>query len=381
MRAKEYIELNKSKIQYLGEVERVIADLYPIRNDFQATDDYHSRILTSDWRFRLFQDESKNYELNKLILSGPKPVFLYNCGEIDKSIAQQVRYELLKIVEGDKSFGYIYYLLGSEQNRRNPSADYDCVYDDEEIKQAIKNNMDDYPKYDLDDYITDGLNYDFYSKHKGETDDWIGVFNKAYYLFDEVRIRMRKPLKASDFLEKYEFENEEKRKIALSLVSEYLNERVNLEQKINAGIVANELSSFIRERMKKENRLENENNNIQIPTSEVTEQTITNDNEESTDKHGKVFSDRLVHPNKKDLMLILHELLDKESSGLNVAKVLEALQYKNYLVKRSYSVPEVIEMFDIRCSKEAINKQLNKGRFENKPLREELQQVINMFPE
>ena len=97
-------------------------------------------------------------------------------------------------------------------------------------------------------------------------------------------------------------------------------------------------------------------------------------------KKKKSFSDKLHHTNKAALMTKLHELLDKETSGREVAKVLEALQTKSYLFKKSYTVPEVITEFDIKCSKEAINKHLNKKVWDNPTTQNELQQIIDILP-
>jgi hypothetical protein len=144
MRAKDYIEKNKNSISHLEEVIQAITALYPLRSDEVATGEYHERILTADWRYQKYRYSAMDYELNKSIMAGQKPVFTYNPGEIDKDIAPQVRLELLQAVEQDKSFGYLFYLLASEQNR-NPGRlfTYDCVPDREEIEKAIGFDWDD----------------------------------------------------------------------------------------------------------------------------------------------------------------------------------------------------------------------------------------------
>lgn len=144
MRAKDYIEKNKNNISHLEEVIQAIAALYPLRNDEVATGEYHMRILTADWRYQKYRYSAMDYELNKSIMAGQKPVFIYNPGEIDKDTAPAVRLELLQAVEHDKSFGYLFYLLASEQNR-NPGRlfTYDCVPDRKEIEKAIGFDWDD----------------------------------------------------------------------------------------------------------------------------------------------------------------------------------------------------------------------------------------------
>jgi len=90
----------------------------------------------------------------------------------------------------------------------------------------------------------------------------------------------------------------------------------------------------------------------------------------------KSFADYLHHENKPALMKKLHELLDGKAKGRDIAKVLEALETKNYLLQQSYKVPEVIKEFNLQCSPQSINKQLHK----NLITKEEKQQVIDLLP-
>lgn len=90
----------------------------------------------------------------------------------------------------------------------------------------------------------------------------------------------------------------------------------------------------------------------------------------------KSFADYLHHENKPALMEKLHELLDGKAKGRDVAKVLEALETKNYLLQQSYTVPEVIAEFNLQCSKQSINKQLHKDLI----IKEEKQQIIDLLP-
>ena len=116
-----------------------------------------------------------------------------------------------------------------------------------------------------------------------------------------------------------------------------------------------------------------------------TTENVINETESST--QDKQFADLLHHENKDALMKVVRELINKDKkSGIHIAKILEALQHKGYILINSYSIPEVITEFDIQCSKTAINKQLNKGKFYINPTRPEngitaeLQQIVHMLP-
>lgn len=100
----------------------------------------------------------------------------------------------------------------------------------------------------------------------------------------------------------------------------------------------------------------------------------------NTNKPEKIFSDCLPLDKKDILMKTLHPLLDNNTSGREVAKVLEALQYKNYLIRNSYSTPMVIVEFGIKCSKESINRMLNKKIFDVSPTKDELLQIVSILP-
>jgi uncharacterized small protein (DUF1192 family) len=207
MRAKEYIAINEQRIKYLDDIKRVISGLYPIRNNEEATYDYHTCILISDWGYKQYEEDLYNYEINKKngVLT-EKPISTYNEGEIQKDIAPEFRKQLLEIVKNDKSFGYLFFHLQSEQNWINPSFVIDCIPNKQEIEEAIKEYKDDYPKDDLDDYLSDGDNYDIYMGNMESTDtneDWLDIFNTVYYLFDIAREKMHKPTQACDYIKNW----------------------------------------------------------------------------------------------------------------------------------------------------------------------------------
>ncbi|MDR0332746.1 MAG: hypothetical protein LBI15_04710 [Dysgonamonadaceae bacterium] len=118
-------------------------------------------------------------------------------------------------------------------------------------------------------------------------------------------------------------------------------------------------------------------------TSETNKKNSQTTNKPKNGKQHTPFSERLPH----NIMEKVRELINKDnSSGIHIAKVLEALQHKQYILINSYYVPQVITEFDIQCSKTAINKYLNKGKFYINPTRlengitAELQQIVDMLP-
>lgn len=124
-RAKDVLQTLKEKIpsNILSDIERVLTDLYQIRDSESKTEEYYNRFLHADYRYQI---RDRDYQFN------------YNEGEIDKNIAKEFRFHLLKLVKDDPSFGYIYYLLGVEQNCHWGSVMYDCVPKEPNILFYIK---------------------------------------------------------------------------------------------------------------------------------------------------------------------------------------------------------------------------------------------------
>jgi hypothetical protein len=87
---------------------------------------------------------------------------------------------------------------------------------------------------------------------------------------------------------------------------------------------------------------------------EAAEQSESKTNRVKTNKSHKNFVDYLQHDNKDALMKKLHELLDKKDSGREVAKVLLALESKNYILKKAYKTKDVITEFNLGCSRQSI---------------------------
>ena len=135
MNVKDYIERYNDDVSHLAKIELILEELRPIRNNSKRTNEYHSFKLTADWRYEHFCRNREEDRLNGF--AEADSTFSYNHGEINKAIAPSVRRELLDIVKGDNTFGYIFYLLQSEQNRIVKGQEVECLPDTDKIEQAL----------------------------------------------------------------------------------------------------------------------------------------------------------------------------------------------------------------------------------------------------
>ena len=199
MRAKEYLEMNKKKIQYCELVKKAVNDLYPIRNSKRETEAYFNRYLFADARFckQALNDDGS--------LSSTD--FKEREGEIKWPIAYIVRMQILNVIAGDDSFTFAYNIIGSGANSYE---DFHrimaCKLKEESlntvnhIEQVCKEYKEDYPKTNLADYLLDDANREFYNNRKNnllkDEEWWLLAFNKAYEIFDKVRVKAYNPFKA-----------------------------------------------------------------------------------------------------------------------------------------------------------------------------------------
>ena len=155
MRAKDYIKQNEHKIKYLSEIQTIINDLYPHRDDKDYTLEYVLTRLCADVRYnskygvkvtkinllqKLFQKRVKTIEKEE-INNNP---FEYEENELNREIAFQVRYELLEVVREDKSFGYLFQILLEISNPDNEdSQDWKTLNFRRLTIKAIKYDFDD----------------------------------------------------------------------------------------------------------------------------------------------------------------------------------------------------------------------------------------------
>ena len=120
-------------------VKRIVDELYPLRQDKEATAIYYERILIADIRF--FEWESSHYEwhnLHKLYgASYMEPIFVSHENEIDKEDAENVRRELLRVLRNDISFGYIISLLDPQINEPTQLQIEQAVHADLEMSDNI----------------------------------------------------------------------------------------------------------------------------------------------------------------------------------------------------------------------------------------------------
>jgi len=140
MRAKEYLRTNQRAICYFDEINRIIYDLYEMRRDKEMTKIYYERILQSDIRFSEYEDEQeewtklgREYGWDGLV----EPEYQTIDGEIDKYDASYIREELLKVVQDDKSFGYLFHLLSNNQDNFPNQQVIEAAIREEELNEKL----------------------------------------------------------------------------------------------------------------------------------------------------------------------------------------------------------------------------------------------------
>ncbi|GHV09843.1 hypothetical protein FACS1894162_1430 [Bacteroidia bacterium] len=104
------------------------------------------------------------------------------------------------------------------------------------------------------------------------------------------------------------------------------------------------------------------------------QRTIKND-KPTTAVGSKKKKFTLQNCNNDAVMQKLHDIIKPDTGGREVAKILEALESKNYLVKNSYSAQNVIDIFTLKTSRQSITNYLNKDTIP----KDEKQQIINML--
>jgi hypothetical protein len=232
MRAKEYIEMNRSSIQYLDDIKRVVADLMPLRKDKEATDKYYNRFLLSDWGFNIYQKELHEYQLNKDIQADEPKLEQFD-GEIPYTEVPAFRCQLFEVIKEDASFGYLFYQLGVEKNKKSAfhkSKPIQCVPDDNVIVAAIQRYRDDYPKKSLDEFLDDSFNYEQYGYlienniFSEDTETLLSYFNNTYLIYDKVRCLKNKLLEVVQYCKQFEFTDDVIKYWTLSFVTHMIDE-------------------------------------------------------------------------------------------------------------------------------------------------------------
>ncbi|MBQ6305847.1 MAG: hypothetical protein IJK78_04720, partial [Bacteroidales bacterium] len=106
MRAKEYIEQNKSSINHLDEVKRIIDELLPLRMSKEKTDEYYNNVLSADIRLRNYLLQKELYE-KKNAMQLEEPSFVEIPNEIPTDHISDIRETLFQVIRTDESFGYL----------------------------------------------------------------------------------------------------------------------------------------------------------------------------------------------------------------------------------------------------------------------------------
>jgi len=213
MRAKEYLHLHKQELKHAEIMGQVIKDLLPLRMNKDATCDYINNHLSADLRYQQYLLQRELYERGNA-MQQDEPKFESIEGEISMNIAAEVREGLFHIIEKDGSFGYLFYILGTEQNARHNSDPIDCIPNDERIQQRLIDNRDDYPKDNLDEYINENLNYQQYNTlidgHYWKDDNalYLQYFNRVYEMYDELRLRKQSISGIKGYLREQQFDSD-----------------------------------------------------------------------------------------------------------------------------------------------------------------------------
>jgi hypothetical protein len=280
MRAYEYLEINKSSILYYDDIRRVVADLMPLRKDKEATDKYYNDYLLSDWRFNVYQKERHDYQLGKDNQT-QEPVLEKIDGEIPHVEASAFRSQLFEVVKEDASFGYLFYQLGVEKNKKSAfhkSKPIQCVPDDSAISAAIQRYRDDYPKQSLDEYLDDSFNYEQYSLllendiFSEDAEMFLSYFNTTHLIYDRIRCLKNKLSEVNQFCKRFDFPNDVHRYWTFSFVIQLIDEFEKQDKQLER--CKNELFKIIRpiEKSLYPNGIGTESRNVE--DSEQTQRTL-----------------------------------------------------------------------------------------------------------
>ena len=226
MRAKVYVETNKKDIYYYDHVKKAVYDLYPLRVDKIQTLEYFNDNLYADSRYRAFKknnnDKIKESDFKELP------------GEVNRDIAYKVRIELLNVISDDDTFIFAHNILALginkyvESHRLNickPKLESLDVIS--KIENLICENNEDYPKYNLSEFLMQKDNWEFYCSHNSELQKdekwWLEAFNYAYELFDNVRVKSYDPFKAQYIIKNIYFNDKEFEQIIVTIIKNLID--------------------------------------------------------------------------------------------------------------------------------------------------------------
>ena len=199
MRAKEMLEFRRKDFNYYEHVHKSIYDLYLLRTDKRKTKKYFNKHLFADARYR------KKIKINNG--SHESIIFRENKDEIDRSIAYRVRLEIKNAISEDNTFIYAYNIIVRDHNPYDEDHKGNSVKlkpetlaSSTEIEKVSASYKEDYPKNNLGDFLLDEVNNNFFYERfhdlKRDEEWWLTLFNRAYELFDRLRVLAYEPFRA-----------------------------------------------------------------------------------------------------------------------------------------------------------------------------------------
>ena len=223
MRASEYLSINGSCISHCSLVQEILHELAPLRADRQATVDYFNHRLSADIRLKNYLLQKQLYERGNA-MQAQAPIWESYENEIPSDIALTIRDELFEVIKEDASYGYMFYLLGTEHNTRYNAHPVDCMPQEDRIMTALRVQRDDYPKDDLGGYLDDDFNYEEYDRlvkvqiYGDDSEAMLRHFNRAYEIYDRLRVHSSKISDVRLFLQGLQFQSDSEKSEVLKFV-------------------------------------------------------------------------------------------------------------------------------------------------------------------
>ncbi|MDD4778531.1 MAG: hypothetical protein PHV53_09625 [Fermentimonas sp.] len=318
MRAKRLLKKRKINVDYYDVVKKTILDLYPLRTDKSKTFKYFNRHLFADQRLRSLTENTNEDNLNEK--------FELRKGEVNHTIAYQVRMEVLQYIMHDDSFIYAQNIIVLGENNYTDNhilSGYEpktvSIETIDLITELIRNYKEDYPKTNLCEYLTDDDNKKFYDENSLilRKDDiwWLKVFNIAYEVFDYLRVNTETPSEAYSYVQELDSGDE----LLDSTVKEvicYLAEKHHFEITKKKSIMLNILSGWLK------------NNYIKPAETDVTTNNLEEDITEYEGGQDFVFD---CSQQTKGLLLLFDALGVNEDNTKKseLAKLIQLFTGKN----------------------------------------------------
>jgi hypothetical protein len=227
MRAKEYIEINKGKLEFAEQVQAILTHCAKIRTDFSKTIKFYENYLSSVEKIQHYFEKLKLPKIKK------------------ESFWKLLREELQQTIRADKSFSYLYQCVSQEKDMLQTHISAG------EVRECISQQFEDYPKQSIDDSVSNETNKEYFENIRNEftkSDDILNVFNTAYEIFDNIRLQMYKPIQASYYFKEYQYKSDRHKYFILPLVASYLKNYdydLTTAQVKNKQKVSEELSKYI----------------------------------------------------------------------------------------------------------------------------------------